>query len=105
MEIDKQKLIAILEAMIDTAHVFERELMLYQLIFKGFCQQQGLDEHGAQTVLDRARAASADRIKEATEKGYRDLVAKIPQLVDLLDSNRDEFLKILSEWKPQGPPN
>lgn len=105
MEIDKQKLISVLEAFVQTAHVFERELMLYQIMFKTACRTQHLTDKEIENLTSQARKASVDRIKAATEPAIKVLLEKLPQIVDLLDSNRDEALRVLQEWKPKGPPN
>jgi hypothetical protein len=105
MEIDKDKLVGVIEALIKTAHQFEREMILYQLLFHGLCQKEGLTTEQIQQLLDRTREVSAPRIAEMTKAAHQDLLAKAPRIVELLDANRDEFLRLLKEWTPQGPPN
>jgi hypothetical protein len=105
MEIDKQKLISLLEAFLQTAQVFERELMLYQIMFQTACKTQHLTDQEIEHLVNQARKASADRIRAATESGLKDLLGKLPQIVDLLNSDRDAALRLLREWKPKGPPN
>lgn len=105
MEIDRQRLIKLIEAFADTTHIFECELALYQVIVQTFCQQHHLDSQQRQELVDRARAKVGPEIKVKYRASHQDLLGKIPQIVDLLNSNQDEALAILKAWKPQGPVN
>jgi len=105
MEIDRQNLIKLLEVFVDTTHVFELELMLYQLVYLTYCKTKGLEPEQAEELVNQTRKLASPKLRETTEAGYRSLVGKLPQIVDLLDSNRDAALRLLQEWKPKGPPN
>ncbi|MGA2100458.1 MAG: hypothetical protein ABSG34_05100 [Candidatus Sulfotelmatobacter sp.] len=103
MEVDRETLIKLLEAFVDASELLQRELMLYQILFQAACKTSALGEDGMKELVDRGRKASAQKIKESSQASYRDLLAKVPQIVDLLDTNRDEAMRILREWKPKGP--
>jgi hypothetical protein len=105
MEIDRQILINLLEAFVDVAEVRQREAMLYQMLFTSACKAKGLDENAAKQIVDRARIDLADRITKANQPDYLDLVAKLPQIVDILGSDQNAALRLLKEWKPVGPPH
>jgi hypothetical protein len=105
MEINRDKLIKIIEAMLDTAHVFECELVLYQVIVRMLCREHGVGPERMQEIVDKIRASIESEIKTKYGVSHRDLLAKVPKLVDLLNSNQDEFARILKEWTPKGPPN
>lgn len=105
MEIDRETLIKLLEAFVDVSEVLQRELMLYQLLFEGFCQSKGLNDQEKQRLLDGYREASRAKISAASGESYRSLLDKLPRIVDLLASDRDAALRLLKEWTPKGPPN
>jgi hypothetical protein len=105
MEIDKQSLIKLLEAFADSSEVLQRELMLYQMLFASACKVRGLTEEEAKKAVDIGRAEASERIKKACQSEHQALLAKLPQLVDLLVSNQDVALRFLKEWTPKGPPN
>jgi hypothetical protein len=105
MEVDRQTLIKLLEAFVEASELLQREVMLYQILFQAACLSKNLNANEMKEVVDRGRVASAEKVREASQASYRDLVAKVPQIVDLLDSNREEAMRILREWKPKGPPN
>ena len=105
MEIDKHILIKLLEAFVDTSEVLQRELMLYQTLFAAACKTSGLDETQTQKAVERGREAMTPKINVACREQYLSLLAKLPQIVELLDSNRDEAFRLLKEWTPKGPPN
>lgn len=105
MAIDKQKLIALLEVFVQTSELFRREQMLYQMLFAAACKTNGLDEEKTRQAVERGRSALKEKIKEASQKDFRDLLAKLPQIVDMLEAHQDEALRILREWKPTGLPN
>lgn len=105
MEIDRQRLVKLLEAFADVSELLQRDLMLYQTLFTAVCKAKGLDENATQQIVERARAETATRIRDASQANYQDLLAKIPQIVDMLSSNQDAALRLLTEWKPKGPLN
>src|ERR1022692_5349795 len=105
MEIDKHILIKLLEAFVDTSEVLQRELMLYQTLVAAACKTSGLDETQTQKAVERGREAMTPKINVACREQYLSLLAKLPQIVELLDSNRDEAFRLLKEWTPKGPPN
>jgi hypothetical protein len=105
MEIDKHILIKLLEAFVDTSEVLQRELTLYQTLFAAACRAKGLDETQTQKTVKLGREKMASKIQDASREQYLDLLAKLPQIVDMLDSNRDEAFRLLKEWTPKGPPN
>lgn len=105
MEIDRQNLIKLLEAFVDVSEFFQRELLLYEMLFSAACKAKGLDEKQTQDAVTRGRSASARRIKEVCQAGYQSLLAKLPQIVDLLASDQDAALRLLKEWTPKGPLN
>jgi hypothetical protein len=105
MEIDKHTLIKLLEAFADTSEVLQRELMLYQTLFAAACKTAGLNEVETQKAVERGREAMAPRINAACREGHQALLAKLPQIVDMLDSNQNEAFRLLKEWTPKGPPN
>jgi hypothetical protein len=79
--------------------------MLYQTLFTAACKTSHLDEPQIQQAVERGRAAMTPNITAACREQYLDLVAKLPQIVELLDSNRDAAFRLLKEWTPKGPPN
>jgi hypothetical protein len=105
MNIDRHTLIKLLEAFVDTSEVLQRELMLYQTLFAAACKAKGLDETQTQKAVTRAREEMAPKISAESREQYLDLLAKLPQIVDMLDSDRDEAFRLLKEWTPKGPPN
>jgi hypothetical protein len=105
MEIDRHMLIKLLEAFVDTSEVLQRELMLYQALFAAACKAKDLDESQTQKAVERGREAMTPKISAACREQYLDLLAKLPQIVELLGSNRDEAFRLLKEWTPKGPPN
>jgi hypothetical protein len=105
MEIDRNTLIKLLEAFVDTSEILQRELMLYQTLFKAACKTSGLDETETQKALERGREAMTPKINAACREHYLTLLAKLPQIVDILDSNQEEAFRLLKEWTPKGQPN
>jgi hypothetical protein len=106
MEIDRDKLIKFLEAFADTNYAFERELIIYQLAFLTYCKTKGVEPAEAEELVNQARNIASPKIDELTLKDHRSLLEKLPQIVDLLASNRGEDpTTFLREWKPKGPPN
>jgi hypothetical protein len=105
MDIDRDTLIKLLGAFVDTSEVFQRELILYQTLFAAACKAKGLDEIQTQKAVGSGRETMAPRINAANREQYLALLAKLPQIVDMLDSNRDEAFRLLKEWTPKGPPN
>jgi hypothetical protein len=105
MEIDKQILVKVLEAFADTSERLQHELMLYQSLFAAACKTAGLNESETRKAVERGREAMYDKIKLACQEAHQDLLGKLPQIVELLDSNRDEAFRLLKEWTPKGPPN
>ena len=105
MEIDKQILIKVLEAFADTSEVLQHELMLYQSLFAAACKTAGLNDGETRKAVERGREATSPKIKLACREAHQDLLARLPQIVELLDSNRDEAFRLLREWTPKGPPN
>ena len=106
MEIDRKTLIKLLEAFVETTHVFELELMLYQLVYLTYCKTHGLTPQQAEELVKQTRPLASATLREKTAKDYRNLVEKLPQIVDLLGSSQAEDpTKFLREWKPKGPPN
>jgi hypothetical protein len=105
LEIDKYVLIKLLEAFVDNSEVLQRRLMLYQTLFAAACKSKGLDEAQMHKVVERGRAEMAPKISAACREDYLGLLAKLPQIVELLDANRDEAFRLLKEWTPKGPPN
>jgi hypothetical protein len=105
MEIDRYVLTQLLEAFVDYATVLQRELMLYQLLFQGACQAEGLTPQQIEKALERARQTQGPKIREATHAMYKDLLAKVPSIIDLLADDQTKALTFLKEWMPKGPPN
>ena len=105
MEIDRSTLIKLLEAFADTSEVSQRELMLYQMLFSRVCQTSGLDETKTQKAVEQGRELLGPKINAACREGYLAQQAKIPLIVDLLESQKDEAFRLLKEWTPKGPPN
>ena len=105
MEIDRETLIKLLEAFVDTSAVLQRELMLYQQLFTAACQATGLTEDEIQTAVARGRMESSEKLNDISQTIHQSLVAKLPQLVDLLASDHDAALQFLGEWAPEGRPN
>ena len=89
----------------DTSEVLQRELMLYQTLFGAACKTAGLDEIETQKALARGRETMAPKINAASREAHQVLVAKLPQLVDLLASDQGAALRFLKEWTPKGPPS
>src|SRR5262249_52299876 len=98
MQVDKQALTKLLEAFVDVVELFHRESMLYQMLFTADCKAKGLNEDEIHEAVEAGRNVSAEKIREASEPSYKDLLAKIPQIVDLLDSNPDEAFRLLKDW-------
>jgi len=105
MEIDRDALIKLLEAFVDTSEVLQRELMLYQGLFTAVCKAKGLDDNQTREAAERGREAMAAKISAVSREQYLALLAKLPQIVDILDSNQNEAFRLLKEWTPKGPPN
>lgn len=105
MEIGRDTLIKFLSAMVDTLEVVQRELMLHQMLFAGACKEKGLSEAQIQMAVNASRRVLSPKIAEGCQASYQSLLEKLPQIVDLLDSNRDEALRLLKEWTPKGPVN
>ena len=105
MEIDRQALIKLLEAFVDVSEVFQRRGMLYQNLFSAACKANGLNDEEIQKVFDAGRKEVSPKIDEECRSDYLSLLAKLPQIVDLLDSNQDEAFRLLKEWTPKGLPN
>jgi len=105
MEIDRPTLIKLLEAFVDTSEVLQRELMLYQTLFASACKTSGLDETQTQKAVERGREAMTPKISAASREPYLALLSKLPQIVDMLDSNQNEAFRLLKEWTPKGPLN
>ncbi len=105
MELDKHVLIKLLEAFVDTSEVLQREVMLYQTLFAAACKTNGLNEAQTQKAVERGREAMTLKISSSCREQYLALLAKLPQIVELLDSNRDEAFRLLKEWTPKGPIN
>jgi hypothetical protein len=105
MEIDKQILIKVLEAFAETSETLQHELMLYQSLFATACKTAGLNEDETKKATERGRAAIYPKIKLACREAHQDLLAKLPQIVELLASRQDEALRVLKEWIPKGPPH
>lgn len=105
VQIDREKLVKLLEAFVDTSELLQRELMLYQTLFTASCTAKGLKEEQIQATIDTGRKAMSEKISEACRANYQDIVAKLPRLVELLSSDQDAALRFLKEWKPKGLPN
>jgi hypothetical protein len=105
MEIDRETLIKLLEAFADASEVLHRELMLYQLLFTAACKAKGLTEGEIQKAVNRVRMESTETINEVSRATHQGLLAKLPQLVDLLASDQDAALRFLEEWDSRGLPN
>lgn len=105
MEIDRQQLIKIIEAFADTTHIFECELVLYQMIVQLLWREKGFPSDMVQELVDKSRAKMGPEIRKKYQASHQSLLDKIPKLVDLLGSNQGEFLELLRNWKPQGPIN
>jgi hypothetical protein len=105
MEIDKDTLTKLLEAFVDTAEVLQRELMLYQTLFAAACKAKGFNETETEDIVAKARPTMMPRINAASRESYQALLAKLPQIVDMLASDQGEALRLLKEWIPKGPLN
>ena len=105
MEIDRQTLIKLLGAFVDTSEVLQRELMLYQMLFAALCKARGLTEEETQKAADRGRLASAEKIAAACQSDHQRLLEKLPLIVDLLASDQNKALRFLREWTPKGLAN
>jgi hypothetical protein len=105
MEIDRKKLIGLLEAFVDTSELLQRELMLFQLLFYSACKSRGLTPEEGHQLADRGRIESEERIRQSSQADHQDLRAKLPQLIDLLASDQDAALQLLRKWTPKGRPN
>jgi hypothetical protein len=105
MEIDRDILIKLLGAFVDTSEALQRELMLYQLLFTAACKAKGLDENQTQKAVEQGRQMMAPKISDTCRKDYLALLGKLPLIVDMLDSQKDEAFRLLKEWTPKGLPN
>jgi hypothetical protein len=105
MEIDRYILSQLFEAFVDSATILQHELMLYRFLFQGACQAEGLTPQQMEKVLERARQTQGPKIREATREIHKDLVAKIPEIIDLLSADQTKALTFLKEWMPKGRPN
>jgi hypothetical protein len=105
MEIDRSKLISLLEALVDTSELLQRELMLYQLLFYSACKTSGLTQKETEESVSRGRAQSAERIQSVCEEDHKRLLETLPLLVDMLASDQDAAIRWLKEWNPRGLPN
>ena len=105
MQVEREVLIKLLGAFADAMEVVHRELALYQMLFTAACKAKGLTDEETKQAADRGRIAVAEKIDEACTKDYRTLLDKLPQIVDLLDSDQDAALRYLKEWNPKGTPH
>jgi hypothetical protein len=105
LQIDREKLVKLLEAFVDTSELLQHEVMLYQMLFSAACKAKGLGDAQIQKTVDAGRASLSPKIAEACRENYRSLLEKLPQIVDLLASDQDAALRFLKEWKPKGLPN
>jgi hypothetical protein len=105
VQIDRESLVKLLEAFVDTSEVLQRQLMLYQTLFAAACKTAGLNQSETQIAVERGREQMAPKISAACRGQYLDLLAKLPRIVELLASDQDAALRFLKEWTPKGPPN
>jgi len=105
VQIDRENLIRLLEAFVDTSEGLQRELMLYQTLFSASCTAKGLNDQQIQATIDTGRKAMSEKISESCRANYQNLLSKLPRLVELLSSDQDAALRFLKEWKPTGFPN
>jgi hypothetical protein len=105
MEIDRSVLIKLLESFVDASEVFQREALFYETLLRNVCKTQKLSDSEIDSLVARARETSMAKIREVCQSGYQVLLGKVPQIVDLLDSNRDEAFRLLKEWTPKGSIN
>ena len=103
MEIDRPTIIKLLETFVDLSEVFQREALFYETLFRTACKTQKLSDSQTDALVARGREASMAKIREVCQPGYQGLLGKLPSIVDLLDSNRDEAFRMLKEWTPKGP--
>lgn len=89
----------------DTSEVLQRELMLYQMLFTSACKARGLNEAQTQKAVEQGRDLLSPKIGDTCRKDYLALLGKLPQIVDMLDSRKDEAFRLLKEWTPKGPVN
>lgn len=104
MEVDREVLTKLLEALIEASAYWQREATLYQLLFSGACQMRGLTEEQAQNAAERARTEKYPQIEEASRSELAELLAKLPQVLEILARER-EFAAILAKLPPQMRPN
>ena len=105
MEIDRERLIRIIQAILETTHHVECELAASQLIVAAMFQGRGLSPEQVREIVEAMRAKTWPKIIADREPSHKVLLEKVPKLVDMLQSSQDEFLKLLREWNPQGPVN
>ena len=105
MEVDRNTLIKLLEVFVGASEDVQRELGLYQMLFTAAWMQKGLSIEQMREAVDLARGVGAEKINAHYEAGFRDLVAKLPQLVDMLDKDQDAALKFLKEYVSKWGPN
>jgi hypothetical protein len=104
MEIDREQLIRIIEAILETTYEIECELAMYQLIAAAMFQERNLAPEQVRELLDKTRLTTWPKIMAEHQPGHKALLEKVPKLVDRLQSSQ-EFLRLLREWRPQGPIN
>jgi hypothetical protein len=102
MEIDRETLIKLLEACAGASEVLQRDLFLYQGLFFMACKANGMNDDEIQKTLGAGRESLSHKIDEACRDTHRDLLGRLPRIVDLLASDQDAALRSLKEWTPKG---
>jgi hypothetical protein len=105
MEVDRNTLIKLLEAFVGASEDLQRELGFYQMLFATAWKEQGRSDESRHEAVDRARAVAEEKIRAHYEAGFRDLVAKLPQIVDMLAQDQDAALRFLKEHVSKWGPN
>jgi exonuclease VII small subunit len=103
MAVDKEAVVKLLEAFALSLETSLREQALLQGLFTAACRAKGLTDAEINLVLAEGRKRLSPRIAEESELSYQSLLGKLPQIVDLLESDQDEALRFLQEWTPKGP--
>ena len=103
MAVNKQAVVKLLEAFALSLEVSLREQSLFHSLFIAACKAKGLTDGEVGFVIAEGRKRISPRIAEESQSSYRSLLEKLPQIVDLLESNQDEALRFLQEWTPKGP--
>jgi len=105
MELERENLIKIMEAMMDTSYVLEKEMNLYRDLFRACCAAKGLTPEEIERAAQYGRTARTAEAETLALESHRSHVAAIPRIVDLLGRDYAQVLALVKSISPKGLPN